>query len=558
MSRPPATSRDSSSARWHWPSARRTRPDGRTAAEPTTAAAATPLTVAGLETNARVDPIGIPGDAPSLSWHSTSTGRGAVQSAYQVRVAASEADLGGRTCGTAARSSPTSRSTSPTAAPTSTPGTRYAWQVRVWNGDDEASAWSEPASFETGLLTTGDWGSAEWVGAAPGAELNRWSDYTADIDFDIDNLAIGAFFRAADKANGYMWQISTADGTGVPKFRPHRRVGGGYALSATFPSPASPGAAAPGHAPPLDHGRGRTITTRLDGTQIDQRTDATFARATSASARTRTASATRRRHQGREGDGADSTVLLDTDFSAGNPFDGGTVTAQGLRVDQRRDVLWRSPDGNMPILRTGFDTTAGKTVASARVYATARGIYELTLNGQKVGDQHMAPGWTDYLDRFQHQTYDVTDLVRAGDNAFGAELGNGWWAGRIAHLGAGQYGNQTSLLARLKITYTDGTTQWVDTDDATWKAATGGYTQADLIDGETYDARLAKPGWGEAGFDDASWTAAVTRPAPAGASYPSRTSRCAPARSSRPSTGPSLHPAAGPSTSARTWSVSRG
>ena len=74
----------------------------------------------------------------------------------------------------------------------------------------------------------------------------------------------------------------------------------------------------------------------------------------------------------------DGTVLLDTDFSAGNPFDGGTLTAQGLRVDQRRDVLWRSPDGNMPLLRTDFATASGKTVESARVYATARGIYELT------------------------------------------------------------------------------------------------------------------------------------------------------------------------------------
>lgn len=499
-------------------------PTAATADDPTgAAAAAAPLTVAGLETNARVDPIGIPGDAPSLSWHSTSPGRGAVQTAYQVRVAHTVGDLGGEPLWDSGKVVSDAQVDVAYGGADLEAATRYVWQVRVWNGADEASAWSEPASFETGLLGSGDWGSAEWIGAAPGTELNRWTDYTADIDFDIDNLAIGVFIRAADTSNAYMWQISTADGTGVPKFRPHRRVNGGYALLGNVPIPGITSAQ-------LLEGThrlsitvdGSTITTRLDGTQIDQRTDPTFSRGFIGF-----------RQDFADGIGdevvdvkavkvtaSDGTVLLDTDFSTGNPFDGGTLTPRGLRVDQRRDVLWRSPDANMPILRTDFATASGKTVADARVYATARGIYELSLNGEKVGDQHLAPGWTDYLDRFQSQTYDVTDLLADGQNAFGAELGNGWWAGRIAHLPAGQYGNQTSLLARLRVTYTDGSTQWVDTDDASWTSARGGYAQADLIDGESFDARQAKSGWDQPGYDDSAWSDAVTRTAPTAAVVP--------------------------------------
>ena len=124
-------------------------------------------------------------------------------------------------------------------------------------------------------------------------------------------------------------------------------------------------------------------------------------------------------------------MLLDTDFSDGNPFNGGTLTAQGLRVADRKDVLWRSPDANKPLLRTEFTTEPGKTVESARAYASAHGVYGLQLNREKVGDQFLAPGSTDYRKRIQSQTYDITDQVQEGDNALGAELGDGWWAGKV-------------------------------------------------------------------------------------------------------------------------------
>ncbi|GAA4702720.1 family 78 glycoside hydrolase catalytic domain [Nocardioides conyzicola] len=475
-------------------------------AAPAAVAADAPLTVTGLQTNGRTEPLGIPGADPSLSWRSVSSARGVVQSAYQVRVASSADALDSADVWDSGKVTSDNQTDVVYGGPDLTSGTRYVWQVKVWDGSDAASAWSEPASFETGLLDAGDWGDADWIGKSAGGEVDRWTDYTADIDFDIDQLAVGVFIRAKDTANAYMWQISTADGTGVPKFRPHKRVNGVYTLLGNQPITGITSAQL------LDGTHrlsvtvdGSTITTKLDGTQIDQRTDATltkgfvgfrqdFANDVNESADIKAVKVT-----AKSGD-----VLLDTDFSAGNPFNGGTLTDQGLRVADRKDVLWRSPDANKPLLRTEFTTEPGKTVESARVYASAHGVYELELNGDKVGDQFLAPGSTDYRKRVQSQTYDVTDQVTEGDNALGAELGDGWWAGKVGMWGPGMFGSSLGLIARLRIDYTDGSTQYVNTDDS-WKSHFGPYAAADNIDGETYDANAEQPGWDEPAFDDAAW-----------------------------------------------------
>jgi hypothetical protein len=476
-------------------------------AAPVAVAAVAPVTVTGLQTNGRTEPLGIPGADPSLSWQSQSTARGVVQSAYQVRVASSEDSLDSPDVWDSGKVASDEQADIVYGGPDLAAATRYVWQVRVWDGADQASDWSEPASFEAGLLSTGDWDGADWIGKSVSGEVDEWDNYTADIDFDIADLAIGVFIRAANTSNAYMWQISTADGTGVPKFRPHKRTNNGYALLGNQPITSISSAA-------LLEGThrlsvtvdGNTITTLLDGTQIDQRTDASFAKGFvgfrqdfadgkgDEAADIKAVKVTRK-----NGD-----VLLDTDFSGGNPFNGGTLTANGLRVAERKDVLYRSKDANKPLLRTAFTTEPGKTVESARVYASAQGVYELQLNGEKVGDQLLAPGWTEYRKRIQHQTYDVTDQVRSGANAFGAELGDGWWTGKIASFGFNNYGSSLGLIAQLRIDYTDGTAQVVKTDN-TWKSHFGPYVQADNLEGESYDANAAQPGWDSPGFDDGGW-----------------------------------------------------
>ncbi|WP_205472699.1 family 78 glycoside hydrolase catalytic domain [Nocardioides sp. SYSU D00038] len=487
-----------------------------TLAAPATAADPTPVTVTGLQTNGRTEPLGIPGEPPMLGWRGESTGRDVVQSAYQVRVATSEDDLGSAPLWDTGKVVSDRQADVTYAGPALESQARYVWQVRTWDGADQASAWSEPASFETGLLDSADWGDAAWIGAPAGTELNRWTDYTVTFDFSIDNLLFGTYLRAPNLSNGYMWQVSVADGT--PRLRPHKKVNGNFSLldNKDISAFVSTQELLTGQHTMSVTFDGPTITTTLDGDVIDTRNDASFDRGFVGF---RTDQAT----QGTEAQtvhdvrvvAKNGTVLLDTDFATeGNPFSGGTVVDGALRYSGRQDALWVSPDEHLPLLRTDFSTAAGKTVERARVYATARGIYELELNGEKVGDQHLAPGWTDYLARFQHQTYDVTDQVRTGDNAFGAMLAKGWWAGKVGMWGPGVYGTQTSLLARLRIDYTDGTSEWVDTDTG-WSTSPGPWTFTDNIDGETYDARRAKAGWEQPGYDDSGWAAAVVRPAPA-------------------------------------------
>lgn len=138
-------------------------------------------------------------------------------------------------------------------------------------------------------------------------------------------------------------------------------------------------------------------------------------------------------------------------------------------------------------------------------------MYELTLNGRKVGDQFLAPGYTEYAKRIQSQTYDVTGLVRAGANGLGAALGDGWWAGKVGLAGKDQYGTDLAMIARLKITYTDGSVQWVDTTPD-WRWHAGPFAATDNQLGETYDARFEQPGWTDGGFDDSTWQPVGQRP----------------------------------------------
>ena len=163
------------------------------------------------------------------------------------------------------------------------------------------------------------------------------------------------------------------------------------------------------------------------------------------------------------------------------------------------------------LLRSDF--TIGDDVGSARIYATAHGIYTLTLNGERIGDQELAPGWTSYNHRLRYQTYDVTGMLRAGPNVIGAELSDGWYRGRIGFHGGiwDNYGADLSLLLQLELHTSDGTISAVPLETG-WRASSGPVAAASLYDGEHYDARLRPDGWDEPGFDDSSWSRPVILP----------------------------------------------
>jgi alpha-L-rhamnosidase len=155
-----------------------------------------------------------------------------------------------------------------------------------------------------------------------------------------------------------------------------------------------------------------------------------------------------------------------------------------------------------PFLRRDF--VVEKPIMRARLYATALGLYEFEINGQRVGDLELAPGWTDYNKRVQYQAYDVTPLMQNGDNAIGAMLGDGWYSGHVEWRGRQRYGDRPKLLAQFVVFYNDGSSA-IFVTDAAWKTAFGPIVEADLLMGESYDARLELGAWTSPGYDEASW-----------------------------------------------------
>jgi alpha-L-rhamnosidase len=150
-----------------------------------------------------------------------------------------------------------------------------------------------------------------------------------------------------------------------------------------------------------------------------------------------------------------------------------------------------------------------KPVHRAFVYATALGLYDLRLNGERIGDR-FAPGWTDYHTRVQVQAYDITGQVTQGDNAFGVIVGDGWYSGTVGFLGRAVYGERPFFLLQAHIEYKDGTTDRIVTDSS-WRTTVGPIRYSDFIKGEAYDARLEMDGWDRCGYEDGSWEAPEVR-----------------------------------------------
>ena len=165
-----------------------------------------------------------------------------------------------------------------------------------------------------------------------------------------------------------------------------------------------------------------------------------------------------------------------------------------------------------PYLRRVF--TAPAHVVSARLYVTALGLYEARLNGRRVGDAALTPGWTDYNKRVLYQTYDVTELVREGENVLGAIIADGWYSGFVgfdAKRAGAHYGNSPELLAQLALWLADGTCQWIVTDEQ-WLVRFGAIRHADLLMGESHDLALEPNGWDTPGFDASDWHEVRCRP----------------------------------------------
>lgn len=155
-------------------------------------------------------------------------------------------------------------------------------------------------------------------------------------------------------------------------------------------------------------------------------------------------------------------------------------------------------------LRREFDID--KPVDQATLYATAKGVYKPSINGKRIGNNELAPGWTDYRKRIQFQTYDVTELMQQ-HNTLGIILADGWYSGYLGYKGMHRYyGPAPRTLVQLHITYQDGSTA-VMTTDKHWKASLGPMVYSDIQMGEYYDARQEMEGWDTFGFPADKWHA---------------------------------------------------
>lgn len=276
-----------------------------------------------------VNPLGLEVASPRLSWQLVADQRSALQSAYQIHLTGGQGDLSWDTGKVLSAQS----LHIPYSGPELRSRERYTWQVRVWDGADRSSAWSESAWWEMGLLHLADW-QARWI----------------EPDWDEDPAAF-------------------------------------------------------------------------------------------------------------------------------NPS---------------------------PYLRTTF--MLRERPVAGRIYVTAHGLYEASINGQRVGDAYFTPGYTSYHHRLQYQAYDISGSLQSGENAIGVILGDGWYRGSLGAVSVrNYYGQRLGLLLQLEVSYADGSKQVVVSDEQ-WQATTGPILQSDLKEGEIYDARLEMPGWDRPGFDASNWS----------------------------------------------------
>ena len=165
--------------------------------------------------------------------------------------------------------------------------------------------------------------------------------------------------------------------------------------------------------------------------------------------------------------------------------------------------------GPAALLRTEF--TLDQPIVSARLYGTAHGVFDTMINGERVGDEHLAPGWTPYHDRQLVVAHDVTDLLQQGANAWGVLLGDGWYRGKFGFFNKpNNYGEHSSFLGHLEITFADGSTRTVATGPD-WKTSTGGVRLGCIYDGCDFDYNFAQPKWCRPGFDASHWTPVTVR-----------------------------------------------
>jgi alpha-L-rhamnosidase len=453
------------------------------------------------------NPLGIDSATPRFSWQSDSQERNWKQTAYQILVASSVEHLKGGKADVWDSGKQVSGESVAIAygGPALEAKRRYYWSVRVWDGDGKVSSPAAPSWWETGLLTKNNW-TAKWVSRTnPEDEADRagmrWIWVDGQDAFSVPQKTTASFRTSIDLPekpfSAALFIIARADfkvkvngsETGVKKDWSDfdRQDIGGQLVAGKNVIEIEASALEPSFLRPGEPGKGVTagIAVLVKITRPNGELSRTF-----------------------------SDGRWEAKLESGKD--------QGNRNWKRAQAVAELNDkrfggaGPLPQPAALFrrELALAKRVQSARVYVTALGSYRLSINGKVVGDAVVTPEFTDYRKRVYYQTYDVTGLLKSGENAIGAILGDGWYRSPLIWTGIHLFPAPTRLLAQLEILYSDGTKETVGTGDS-WTTAQSPIVNSEIYAGETYDARLEEPGWDKPGFHGKGWAPATIAEAPA-------------------------------------------
>jgi alpha-L-rhamnosidase len=464
-------------------------------------------------------PLGIDDPAPRLSWQLRDSARGAMQSAYEVLVATDAAGLraGHADVWDSGRVKSGQSLNVRYAGPVLKPSTRYFWRVKVWDAVGKLYRVSEASWWETGLLKQEAW-QAKWIGfetieedavrrapaawiASPDANVlaaekgaEQHFAYRATVTLTKPVRQAALYAAGEDTISAWTNGTEVLKASPLPAWKqmPWKKYmraeatgklveGANTIAIETIHYVANPSGMAPADAPPLN---ATLFVEYTDGTTANLASGTDWKTAIHPGA-------------GWQGKGFDDSGWKSAVEWTQRP---------GLRSEPLGHP-W-IPD-SVKALRHTFKVSGG--VKSARLYATALGAYEMFLNGKRIGDDVLAPGWTDYRERLKYQTYDVTAQVVSGSNAIAALLAPGWYATPLEWFQQpNNYGDTPpALRAHLRIEHMDGSVEWVATDGS-WKADTSYILHSEIYDGESQDARRIQPGWDSAGFGGSDWKSVTT------------------------------------------------
>ncbi len=448
------------------------------------------------------NPVGVEAAQPRLGWRIEAPGRGVTQSAWQV-LAASDPALLAKDQGDLWDSGKVASAQSdqiPYQGKLPAAGQACYWKARVWDQDGAVSAWSAPAVWTAGLTRPEDW-KARWI--------HRPQDKTADALLSLDGLS-------------WMWAAGSKAGdqpAGPVFFRKELSIPEGRKISsATFLMGADNecrlwlnGVATGERHRTWQHLARVDLTHDLRGGPNVLGVETKNAEAGPAGLLGKLVVVF--------GDGGSLVVPVDESWlthrspgaGAGKPGQRTDDWQPASPVGRYGDAPWGRPQAMAADPASYFRKSfaVSKPVKRAVAFASALGAYELRLNGKPVDTDALSPGWTDFGKRVHYLGYDVTPQLAKGENVIGAVLGDGWYASYLAFSGKRRYyGGDPRMLVQLHLTYQDGSTETIATDD-TWKCSEGPVREADLLMGCEYDARLEMPGWDAPGFDDMGWKPAL-------------------------------------------------